>query len=148
MDMAGGSLNINVVASILDLYAESPFPGADFIDYTGTLENSSFDYQTFTTLRYASGSWALGLRWQHLPEIDPSPDAADDVIGVDSHDQLDLFANWTINDRYTLRAGIDNLLDEDPEIVGATPFDNNLGGTNSNYDQFGRRLFLGLTIGL
>lgn len=147
-DVAGGSLNLNLVASVLDTYAESPFPGADFIDYTGTLENSSFDYQTFTTLRYSSGDWSVGLRWQHLPEIDPAPDAADDVMGVDSHDQFDVFGSWTINDRYSLRGGIDNLLDEDPEVVGATPFDNNLGTTNTNYDPFGRRVFLGLTIGL
>lgn len=143
-----GALNLGIVASILDTYSESPFPGADFIDYTGTLENSSFDYQTFTTLRYQSGAWGVGIRWQHLPSIKPAPDAAADVIGVDAHDQLDLFANWTINERFNLRAGIDNLLNEDPEIVGATPFDNNLGSTNSNYDQFGRRYFLGLNIRL
>lgn len=145
-DVGGGQFNVNVVASFLDTYAESPFPGADFIDYTGTLENSSFDYQTFTTLRYSGNAWSLGLRWQHLPEIDPAPSAADDVLGVDSHNQFDLFGNWTINDRWALRGGIDNVLDEDPAIVGATPFDNNLGATNGNYDQFGRRFFVGLSL--
>jgi outer membrane receptor protein involved in Fe transport len=145
---SSGVLNVNVVANFLDTYAESPFPGADFVDYTGTLENSSYDYRTFTTLRYSGDSWGLGLRWQHLPSIDPSPDAAANVIGVDSHNHFDLFANLTFNDRYTLRAGIDNLLDEDPEIVGATPFNNSLGTTNSNYDQFGRRFYLGLQVAL
>jgi len=145
---SAGALNLSVVASFLNTYSESPFPGAEFIDYTGTLQNSSFDYQTFTTLRYQSGSWGVGMRWQHLPSIEPAPDAAADVRGVDSHDQLDLFANWMINERFSLRAGIDNLLDQDPEIVGATPFNNNLGGTNSNYDQFGRRYFMGLNITL
>jgi outer membrane receptor protein involved in Fe transport len=147
-DVGAGALNVGVVASFLDTYAESPFPGADFIDYAGTLENSSFDYQTFTTVRYQSGNWGVGVRWQHLPSIDPAPDAAPDVRGVDSHNQFDLFANWTISDRYTLRAGIDNLLNEDPEIVGATPFDANRGATNSNYDQFGRRLFIGIRVDL
>lgn len=137
-----------MVASILDTYAESPFPGADFIDYTGTLTNSSYDFQTFSTLRYSSGPWSVGVRWQHLPTIDPSPSAAADVMGVDSHDQFDLFGNWTFNERYSIRAGIDNLLDEDPEVVGATPFNNNLGSTNSSYDQFGRRFYFGLTVSL
>ena len=147
-DVGAGALSLGVVASFLDTYAESPFPGADFIDYTGTQQNDSFDYQTYTTLRYQTGSWGVGVRWQHLPSIDPAPSAADDVRGVDAHDQLDLFANWTFNDRFSLRAGIDNLLNEDPPIVGATPFDNNRGTTNSNYDQFGRRYFLGLTVNL
>jgi iron complex outermembrane receptor protein len=147
-DVGQGAMNFSVVASFLDTYSESPFPGADFIDYTGTLQNSSFDYQTFTTVRYQGGSWGLGVRWQHLPSIDPAPSSATDVRGVKSHDQFDLFANWNINRRFSLRAGIDNLLDEDPEIVGATSFNNARGSTNSNYDQFGRRYFIGLNVSM
>ena len=47
-----------------------------------------------------------------------------------------------------MRGGIDNLTNADPEIVGRTTVNNNLGSTNSNYDQFGRRVFLGLSISL
>src|SRR5690606_6950318 len=48
----GGSLNMNIVGSFLDLYAESAFPGAAPVDYTGTTFNDSFDYKVFSTLRY------------------------------------------------------------------------------------------------
>ena len=37
---------------------------------------------------------------------------------------------------------------EDPEVVGRTTINNNKGTTNSNYDQFGRRIFFGLSIAL
>ncbi len=69
-------------------------------------------------------------------------------MGIDQHDQLDLFGSWRFTDRISIRGGIDNLTNADPEIVGATTANNNLGSTNSNYDQFGRRIFLGLSIAL
>jgi iron complex outermembrane receptor protein len=143
-----GAFIWNIQASFLDTYAESPFPGADFVDYTGTTVNSSFDYQVLQSLIYSKGPMAVGLRWQHLPSLDPDPGAAADTLPVDSHDQFDVYGSWTFGDRYELRGGIDNLLNADPAVVGATTTDNNLGTTNSNYDQFGRRFFIGLTVSL
>jgi iron complex outermembrane recepter protein len=145
---SGGALNVNFVASFLDEYSESAFPGAAPVDYTGTVFNSSFDYRTFTTLRYDRSSWSLGLRWQHWPELDPQPGSAATVFGVDSHDQLDVFSRWSINERYQLRAGIDNLTNADPPVVGRTSTNNALGSTSADYDTFGRRVFVGLSISL
>ena len=148
-DIGGAArLNTNFQATILDEYSEAAFPGATPIDYTGTTFNSSFDYRVFTTVRYQRSAWGLGLRWQHLPTIEPQPGASVDLQGVDSHDQLDLFADWSFRDRYTLRAGIDNLTDAEPEVVGATSTNNALGSTSVNYDPFGRRFFVGLTVAL
>ncbi len=140
-----GALNTNFQATFLDEYAETAFPGAIPIEYTGTTFNSSYDYRVFTTVRYQRSSWGLGLRWQHLPSIEPSTATAD-ARNVDAHDQLDLFADWTFSDRYQLRAGIDNLTDAEPEVVGATSTNNALGSTSINYDPFGRRYFVGLSM--
>jgi outer membrane receptor protein involved in Fe transport len=145
-----GNFTLNVDTTFLDTYAESPFPGAAFIDYTGTLQNLSYDYRFFSTLGYAKGPMSLGLRWQHLPSIDPAPGTSANTFGTDAHDQLDLFGSWAFGqgERYQLRGGIDNLLNADPEIVGATTTNNALGATNAVYDQFGRRLFFGFTVTL
>lgn len=143
-----GMLTTNFQATILDEYSESAFPGAASIDYTGTTFNSSFDYRVFSTVRYQRDRWSLGLRWQHLPTLDPQPGASVDLLDVSSHDQLDFFADWSFADRYMLRAGIDNLTDSEPEVVGATSTNNSLGSTSVNYDPFGRRFFVGLTMAL
>ena len=141
-----GSFNVNVQATYLKLYEVSPFPGGDFTDYTGTnFLSSYFDYRTFSTFNYSNGPWSVGLRWQHLPSVDAVPGAAAGVQGAASHDQIDMFARWSFSDTWTLRAGIDNLLDAQPEVVGASPTDANLGTTGTNYDQIGRRFFFGLT---
>lgn len=143
-----GSLNLTAQATFLDVYSESPFPGAPFIDYTGTTQNSSYDWQTLTSLNYAQGPWSLGLRWQHLPSIDRTPSQGPDIFGVKSHDQFDLFSTWSFGDTYELRLGVDNLADADPEVVNASTANNNLGSTNSNYDPFGRRYYVGIRVSM
>lgn len=141
-----GSFNVNIQATYLRLYEVSPFPGGDFTDYTGTDYLSSyFDYRTFSTFNYTNGPWSVGLRWQHLPAVDAVPGSAPGVQGADSHDQIDMFARWNFSDTWTLRAGIDNLLNAQPEVVGASLTDANLGTTDTNYDQIGRRFFFGIT---
>jgi outer membrane receptor protein involved in Fe transport len=64
------------------------------------------------------------------------------------HDQFDLFGSWRFKDRWQLRGGVTNLLNADPEVVNATTINHNLGATNSNYDQVGRSVYLGLTLTL
>jgi outer membrane receptor protein involved in Fe transport len=46
-----------------------------------------------------------------------------------------------------LRFGIDNLLDEDPEIVNQTPGQDDARGSMlaNYYDTLGRRMYVGLT---
>jgi outer membrane receptor protein involved in Fe transport len=144
-DVGEAALNTNIQATILDEYSETAFPGAIPVEYTGTLFNSSYDYRLFTTVRYQQTGWGLGLRWQYLPTIEPTGSTGG-AQGVDAHSQFDLFADWTFSERYQLRAGIDNLTDAEPEVVGATTTNNALGSTSINYDPFGRRFFVGLTM--
>jgi outer membrane receptor for ferrienterochelin and colicin len=151
-DVGAGGMSVSVLGSFLDEYSETAFAGAIPVDFTGTVFNSSFDYKTFTTIRYDAAMWSLGLRWQHLPSLDPQPGSAPSVLGVDAHDQLDVFSRWNFAERYELRAGIDNVTNEDPEVVGASwtgnpaTSNNALGSTNADYDTFGRRVFVGLSI--
>ncbi|HUF72300.1 MAG TPA: TonB-dependent receptor [Gammaproteobacteria bacterium] len=145
----GGALNLSLIASILDVFSEAAFPGALPIEFTGTQSNSSFDYQTFVSATYASGPWSVGIRWAHMPSLLPVPGSnLSTNFGVNAHDETDLFSSWSFNDRYRLRFGIDNLFNEDPAVVGATTANNALGSTSSNYDQFGRRYYVGLSISL
>jgi outer membrane receptor protein involved in Fe transport len=134
------------VASILEEFSESPFPGSSFIDFTGTTENSSFDWLSFTSINYSQGFWSIGLRWEHMPALNRAPSASADIFGVKSHDQFDMFSSWSFNDNYELRFGVDNFLNEDPAIVGASTADANRGTTNSDYDPFGRRYYVGLSV--
>ena len=64
---------------------------------------------------------------------------------TDSYSVFDLTAGYTFSERFQLRAGIDNLFNEDPAVVGATPVESNSNATLAGYyDTLGRRLFVGL----
>jgi outer membrane receptor protein involved in Fe transport len=65
-----------------------------------------------------------------------------------SYSVYNLNGSWTFNNRLRLRGGIDNLLDEEPPIVGAQPGVNNSMGVTlpSRYDPLGRRYFVGLAM--
>jgi len=148
VDWGIGNFSVNFQTSLLDLYSESPFPGAGFIDYTGTTQNSSFDYRFFSTVRWGKGPMAIGMRWQHLPSLNPAPGSSSAALPVDAHDQFDLFGSWTFKQHWQLRGGVDNLLNADPEWVGRTTANNAIGSTNTNYDVFGRRVFIGVQVTL
>jgi outer membrane receptor protein involved in Fe transport len=153
MSSVPGSLSANVTYTRVNKYDIVPFPGAAAVDNNGSGFN--FKYRTFATLTYSNAAFSVGLRWQYWPSLDPAPGAAANAVGVDSHNQTDLFARWGFSDHYELRAGIDNLLNADPEVVGAafsTPgalSNNNALGSSAAYnDTFGRRFYIGLKASL
>jgi len=155
-DIGPGSLSISSVATVLNEYKRQDAPGEPATDFKGTLaEGGQFDYRLNTTFGYTfgGGRTTLGLQWRHLPEVEDaakarSPDAT--VLGVGSYDMFDFFGRFDVNERMTLRAGIDNLFDKEPPIVGSDPNNpanpnRNAANTNANYyDVLGRRAYLGL----
>ncbi len=154
----------------------------------------AYTYRLFTSLTYMLPSTSVSLRWRHLPGAVSAAQATQDAIvknnasvsaggagtllsytpttsvAAPAYDTLDLSANWNINDTYSVRAGIDNVLNTQPAITGASkgyPVGTNLAGvcngapgcqnptayslastgaglTNAGfYDVLGRRFFLG-----
>src|SRR5262249_5954729 len=88
---------------------------------------------------------SVGLRWQHLPSIDPAPGSSSIVQSVSPHNQFDVFGHWAITPTIDLRAGIDNVLDAAPEVVGAqTGVDNNRDAQMQFYDTSGLRYYAGM----
>ncbi len=142
LDFVPGHLGVNMLLSVLEEFSVAPFPGADVIDYTGTTVGSSFDYKMFTTFNYSVGGFSGGLRWMHLPELDPEPGSASDVKGVNAYNQFDLFARYIIGDNLEVRGGIDNLLYAEPEVIGANSTNNARGSSIISHDTFGRRFYV------
>jgi len=149
-----GRFNVNAVVNFLDYYRDQVSPTDAFIESGGTLRSGGqYDYRTFTTVSYTSGRWSAGLRHRFLPSIESVDYATNPnttVQGADSYSIFDGFGSFTINDKLSLRGGIDNLLDTDPEIVGINPGVTEAAGSTlpAFYDVLGRRYYISLQLDL
>ena len=154
MQSIPGSLNLNFVLNWLGKY-DVQAPGGSNINYAGTVNGGAnsgdqYRYRTFTTLTYNNMQWSLGGRWRHFPgakDASITINPATTVHGPGSHDEFDLFGGWKLSGTYSLRAGVDNLFDRSPEVIGADtgPSPNaSLGNGGLAYDALGRRFYVGI----
>jgi len=72
-----------------------------------------------------------------------SYDAPNSHIG--SYSYLDLAAVWPVISSVELRAGINNLLDKDPPVLGSEITGTGSANTYPTYDELGREIFLAFT---
>jgi len=159
---AGSSLYVNSQITYLDEFKIQDAPGEIILDVRDTLSTTyygaQYKYKLYNTFGYnfPNGRANLALNWRYLPEIRSETAArnpATKQLGADSYNVFGLNSRFMLNDRLELRAGIDNLFDEDPVIVearpglnpGDPPIDSNTDVTRSEYyDVLGRRWYLGL----
>jgi outer membrane receptor protein involved in Fe transport len=132
-------------------WESTPVPGAPTVDYKGSLAQAGlYDYTPFTTFGYRTDKLNISLNWRYLPSVKSSgyPDnPLTTTFDTQSYSLLGLSGGWNFGANIRLRAGIDNLLDQDPKVVGATPDNNALSSTQTGrYDPLGRRGFVGLQV--
>ena len=100
------------------------------------------DYKHNATLTWGSGPYTLQARWEHIGEVTDDNDGSDFVVeNLDAYDLFGLTGTWDVNDHVKLTLGIDNLLDEEPPIIGDNQEQANT--YPATYDPFGRTIFMG-----
>jgi outer membrane receptor protein involved in Fe transport len=69
------------------------------------------------------------------------------TLDTDSYDRLDLATRWSLNSVWEFRAGVDNLLDTEPNTVGIVPGVTTAAGItdSGSYDVIGRRFYGAVT---
>lgn len=149
MDIGPGLFNVNSTVSYLDTFEYQVAPGDRIIDAKGTLDRGGlYDYQMLTRFSYAWNDINMGLSWRHLPSAKSAAAAERPTTTIQGPGSYDVFNfnasyNW---DKYTLRFGIDNLFEADPELTQTTPNgDTDSDVTNPGiYDVLGRRWYVGV----
>nr|WP_314436658.1 TonB-dependent receptor [uncultured Brevundimonas sp.] len=144
-DVGGGDwgrLKFNTVISWLENYEDNVVEGGVFTDRTGTIDSSfgnTFpEWKALSSVTWANGPFSLGARWRRVGEI--TVINTTDVLPAINY--FDLNGSWSINDAVILRAGVNNLSDEQPNV-----FDPGVQANTdpSTYDVLGRRYYVGLT---
>jgi iron complex outermembrane receptor protein len=146
-----GSMMFATVFGYIDSWEREEYSGAGVIDcqgvYGGSCGLPTYEYRN----RFAA-TWAtpwdvtMNLTWRYIGEADQVATGAEPQ-DLDSVSYFDLAATWNVTDYATLRAGVNNLTDEEPEYVpqGVTAREN--GNTYPGvYDPLGQYLFIGATV--
>ena len=149
-DFGPGTFGVNSVMSFLDSFMYQVAPGDRVIEAAGTLDQGGqYELQAMTNFTYAFDSFALGLGWRYLDAIKNAAAAsspATTIQGTGSYNMFNVYGSFDWS-KYTIRFGIDNLLDEDPRIIGTNPgVDTNSDQTlPALYDVVGSRYYVGFT---
>jgi len=156
---APGAVTVSVSGNYLIDFTTQLNPNAPKVQNRGTfgqvggggVQSGEYDFRTYTRVGYDVGNWAVGLAWQYMPSIHNAVYATNPqtpLQGAGAYDLFSLNGTWQLFDSLQLRAGIDKLLNRQPEVVGAQAgVTNALGQTVPGfYDLLGRRYYVGLKL--
>ncbi|MDH3282986.1 MAG: TonB-dependent receptor, partial [Gammaproteobacteria bacterium] len=163
-DIGAGALDIGLVGSYVlgndqqDVAGSADGASSPIFSCEGlggaTCVRPSPELVFIQTTSWTQGPVSVQLVWSFIDEVKQDSvafgnrDASEfAVVTIDSQNYFDLSGNYEINDTWTVRAGIENLLDEDPPVIGT-----DWGGTAevsgntypSIYDPLGRKYWFGV----
>lgn len=155
-----GAITAALSGGWVDENKTTPLPGEHEYDCSGlfgaTCETVNPEWRHVMRLGWDT-PWnvLVSLQWRHIGEVELDTNTSDETLSngrhdsfnakMDAQDYFDLSAIWEATDNISVRAGINNLFDEEPPLIS-----NNITGTGSpnsypTYDQLGTELFMGVT---
>lgn len=154
-----GTIDLTLVANhVLDRESR-PAKGLEKYDCAGTVGTTCMrptpEWSFVQTTRWVRGPVTAQLLWRYIDSITndavdfgnaPASDYAVPTIGSQSY--FDLTGAYQLDERWTIRAGISNLFDRDPPIVGNdySAIKENGGNTlPATYPSIGRGYYIGAT---
>jgi outer membrane receptor protein involved in Fe transport len=163
-EVGPGTFGINSNFTYLLHFKSAELPTDPLIDYAGTqgptqngLDGGAYRWKLLTSFNYAVGPFTATLQWNHLPSIEDQnqvriPGGTTDVGNPGSYDLFSLFTTFTATDNLNLRFGVENLLNQEPDLINYNPANTNPGGTGNlrggalGGDTIGRRFFAGANV--
>ncbi len=156
-DVGPGTFTANTLVNYISKFEYQTSPTSPVVDAKGTLDpipasggvtGGIFTYKTFSHVGYAWNGLTTSLGWQHLPSIRAavaSTDPTTKVVGAPAYDLLYLTASYGF-DKYSIRFGVDNLLDKQPPVTAFNPGVTSASNTTNPgyYDILGRRYYVGV----
>ncbi|HEY0334516.1 MAG TPA: TonB-dependent receptor [Stenotrophomonas sp.] len=156
-----GSLVADIVGSYVIQQQNDPIPGVPSASYdcAGVINEScnAAEWRHVANLRYSWDDYSVGMRWRHIAAVDyentdGSPGISDELVaardGIDAANYFDLSGSMRFAQYWEWSAGINNVFDRAPPLVGSALVDGE-GGGNANspagYDPAGRYLFTSLS---
>lgn len=139
-----GTFGVNYTGLVLDSWTFYAFDGAEPDNCKGQFglfcDDPIPEYKHNMSFSWADGPFSALLRWEFIGEVADDDDATDYVVeDLDATSYFTLSGSWDVNDNLRLTLGIDNLLDEEPPIIGDNQEQANT--YPATYDPFGRTIY-------
>ncbi|WP_337187482.1 TonB-dependent receptor [Phenylobacterium sp.] len=156
-----GGLSLSFAGSYLLKNTTVPLPGDPEYDCAGlfgpTCQTLNPRWKHNLRLNWTT-PWdaTVSLAWRYIGGVKFERDSGEPTIGSNTTPELfnprlparsyvDLSGVWHVRENFSLRAGVNNLFDQDPPLVRNTIAETGLPNTYPVYDLLGRRLFIGFT---
>ena len=139
----GSALQFTSLANYLSKFEVAIFEDSPFEDFAGTISNTESypEWRWVNSLTWELDRLAITGRWRYISSMDDSStitNAASTTEGSESYSYLDISSVFHLAENWSVRAGVNNLNDETPPIIGGSPGVTNLG----TFDGIGRTWYL------
>jgi outer membrane receptor protein involved in Fe transport len=142
-----GAIRIGSIVSYLQKYVVTPSDGTASTNYAGGISDTFVTsdgenlyshprWKANSYLSYMNGPFIATARWRYIGHM-RNLDAPGTTIPAVSY--FDADAHYTINNRFTLSAGVTNITDKQPPFIGTLE----LRTDAATYDVIGRTWFVG-----
>ena len=152
----GGSLDFNYNGAIVTSDTFQPSVLSPVIDCEGRFGNNcenpipEYRHNLRTTWVSEDNDFSLSVLWRYIGGVEfDNPETPIIFSEIDAENYFDLTGSYLIKDNINLRFGVNNLLDNQPPIVGSDAgptIDNNANTFPGVYDPIGRFFFTQITL--
>lgn len=144
LGLGEGDLSFDVIGSYAIKKEITPVSGKDgTYDCAGTVSTDCFatpKWRHTFTAKYTAADWILAAKWRYFAEIDYTGEAdtrLKEQGGFDAYNYFDLNGTYIITDYMSVTAGMNNIFDKEPPMVGNT-LQTNANTVAGFYDTLGR----------
>jgi outer membrane receptor protein involved in Fe transport len=149
---AGGSITLNNVTGIISDWEQEEYEGAGIQNcegvYGGNCGTPTVELRNrFQALWHTPWNVTASLGWRYIDSVDEIGVGSRPPRALDSTSYIDLAGSWSATEWLNIRAGVNNIFDEEPPFVsqGVTAREN--GNTYpSAYDALGMYWFVGASV--
>lgn len=143
-----GTFTINYLGTYTTESSFLPFAGGTELECAGkfgtTCGQPIPEYKHRITFKWSNDDITAQLLWRHVGGVEDGDDNTDYIVeSIDSYNSFDASASYFFGDHYRVTFGIDNLLDEEPPLMGDNSQQSNTWP--ATYDVFGRTYSLSVS---
>jgi len=140
------ALTLNSNANHLNKFEIAVFEDSPYQDFAGTINDSDSyaKWKIVNSITLSDEAFSITAKWRYISSAEDASivtNPASETEGTPSYSYVDLSGKYNITDNLSVRAGVNNLTDKEPPVVGGS-----VGTTNrGTFDSIGRTAFLQAT---